>query len=87
MLKNDEIADALAEAQAAQSERTQVDADYVVTELVALIDAAATPSAAKVTALALLSKHTGGFVDRQQAEQHTLIRFTPAMGGVHAEDD
>ena len=77
---------AVERARAATAERTHITTDLLVADLLAIARDPENPASARVAAYALLAKHTGGFVDRR-VEGATLIRFTPAMGGVHAEDD
>jgi phage terminase small subunit len=87
LLTKVDIQAALERSRAAMSERTHLTTDLVVADLLAIARDTENPASARVAAYALLAKHTGGFVDRQRVEGATLIRFTPAMGGVHAEDD
>lgn len=60
------VAAAIAAAQAKRAERTEIDADWVVEKLRANVAAAAADKqfAAVNGALAILAKHTGGFVER-----------------------
>ena len=66
LLKNSTVAAAIEVAQAERAERLQITADDVLREAWAIATNADEPASARVSALALCAKHTGGFADRTE---------------------
>ncbi len=64
LLKNPDVSAAIAAAQAKRAERVRVTADDVLREAWAIATDRQRNDGARVSALALCAKHTGGFSDR-----------------------
>ena len=81
LLKNSTVAAAIEVAQAERAERLQITADDVLCVAWAIATNADEPASARVSALALCAKHTGGFVERVETKHEgdiTIVRNTPS---------
>jgi hypothetical protein len=101
LLKKPEVAEAIAEAQAARSERTRITQDEVVARLVREADRTGDGAShsARVQALGLLAKHLGMFRDTVQHDVSSRLAaladrildsagtFTPGMADDRLRED
>ena len=71
LLSNVDIQTAIEVSMADRSDRVEVDADYVVTELRNVVEADSTPAAARVTALTVLARHLGMLTDKLETKELT----------------
>ena len=81
MLKNPTVAAAIEAAQAERAERVQITADDVLCVARAFANDESRHDGARVSALALCAKHTGGFVERVETKHEgdiTIVRNTPS---------
>lgn len=70
------ISAAIAERMGKMAERAEVTAQWVVDRLRHIAEAEETPASVRVSALALLSKHTGGFNERTEVSEQRDITVT-----------
>jgi len=71
LLQNTSVQAGIQQAMDERSKRTDVDADYVVTELRKVVEADSTPAAARVTALTVLARHLGMLTDKLETKELT----------------